>query len=214
MLKSFYGDFHKTVETTENTAERASVDAARELGKDPKTGRNIYAKLGKYGPYVQLGETEDEDRKFASLRKGQYLESITIEDALELFKLPRELGEFESKPIKANIGRFGPYVMHDGLFASLPKELDPFSVDLETGIQLIKEKREIEAKKLVKEFKEDEGLKILNGRWGPYISFKKKNYKIPKEKEPTELSYEEVVDIIENAPAKKPRAKKTTKAKK
>ncbi|GAA4835968.1 type I DNA topoisomerase [Algivirga pacifica] len=211
MIKDFYGSFHQKVEDT-SEVERADVSAARLLGEDPKTGRNIYARLGRFGPIVQLGEQEDEDKTYASMRKGQYIENITLEEALELFKLPRVVGEFEGKEITANVGRFGPYVRHDGKFASLGKELAPETVTEEEAIALILTKREADAKKLIKSFEQDADLQVLNGRWGPYISYKKKNYKIPKGTEAEKLTYGDCIKLIEEAPD--PKAKKKTATKK
>ncbi|GGF30826.1 type I DNA topoisomerase [Echinicola rosea] len=202
MIENFYSKFHNTVEEAE-TVERANVSSSRELGKDPKTGKPIIARLGKFGPLVQIGDQEDEEKQFASLRKGQFIENITLEDALELFKLPRDVGMFEDKKIVAAIGRFGPYVRHDGKFVSLGKEYDPLSVTEEEAIQLIKDKREADAKKHIKTFDENPDIQILNGRWGPYIKFAKKNFKIPKDKVAEDLSYEETIEIIENQPEKK-----------
>lgn len=224
MLKEFYGHFHPKVEATKEV-ERADVASRRELGNDPKTGKPVYAKLGRYGPYVQLGESstdketkaqenEEDKPKFASLRKGQYLETITLEDALELFKLPRDVGFFEEKKIVAAIGRFGPYVRHDGKFVSLPKNIDPLEVDEQTAIELIKAKRAADLAKIIKTFDEEPDLQILKGRWGPYISYQKERYKIPKDIEAENLAYDEVKKMIEeNPPAKKKGASKTaTKA--
>ncbi len=216
MLSDFYTGFHKAVEETEENADRSSAGSMRELGVDPKTEKSVFAKLGKYGPYVQLGSNEDEEKpQYASLRKEQYLESITLEEALELFKLPRDVGMFEDKKVVAAIGRFGPYIRHDGKFVSLGKEHDPLTVNLDMAIQLIKDKREADAKKTIKLFDEEPELKILNGRWGPYISFKKKNFKIPKDKTPEELTLQECIEIIEATPEKKkPSRKKTATTKK
>lgn len=202
MIDNFYGKFHSTVENTANV-ERANVSSSRELGKDPKTGKPIIARLGRFGPLVQIGEQDDEDKQFASLKKGQFIESITLEEALELFKLPRDVGTFEDKKIVAAIGRFGPYVRHDGKFVSLGKEYDPLSINEAEAIELIKEKREADAKKHIKSFDENPDIQILNGRWGPYIKFGKKNYKIPKDKVAEDLTYAETMELIENQPDKK-----------
>ncbi|MCS7003964.1 MAG: type I DNA topoisomerase [Cytophagales bacterium] len=216
MLRKFYETFHKTVEETEHSVDRNAAGSIRFLGVEPTTGKNVYVKLGRYGAYVQIGDNEDEDKKFASLRKGQFIEHITLEEAIELFKLPRYIGDFEEKPITANIGRFGPYISHDNKFYSLPKDIDPFLVDVQTAISIIHSKREADANKILKTFCEDKDLQILNGRWGPYISYKKENYKIPKDKNALELTYGECISIIEATPKKKKNADKTspTKAKK
>ncbi|MDN3686211.1 type I DNA topoisomerase [Cyclobacterium jeungdonense] len=207
MIQNFYGAFHSKVEQTENI-KRTDVNSSKELGIDPKTGKKIIARLGKFGPLVQIGDQEDEEKQFASMLKGQFIESMTLEDALELFKLPRDVGHFEDKKIVAAIGRFGPYIRHDGKFVSLGKEYDPLSVSEEEAIELIKAKREADAKKHIKSFDENPELQILNGRWGPYIKMGKSNYKIPKDKEAETLTYAETMEIIENqGDAKKGKAK-------
>ncbi|WP_163379774.1 type I DNA topoisomerase [Cyclobacterium sp. SYSU L10401] len=207
MIQNFYGAFHSKVEQTENI-KRTDVNSSKELGVDPKTGKTVIARLGKFGPLVQIGEQEDEEKQFASLRKGQFIESITLEDALELFKLPRDVGFFEDKKIVAAIGRFGPYIRHDGKFVSLGKEYDPHSVNEEEAIALIKAKREADAKKHIKSFDEDPEVQVLLGRWGPYIKKGRDNYKIPKDKEAEKLTFSEVAEIIESqGDAKKGKAK-------
>lgn len=212
MIRNFYTEFHSKVETTENI-ERKEVSNARELGVDPKTGKKVIARLGKYGPLVQIGDDEDEEKTFSSLRKGQFIENITLEDALELFKLPREVGTLEDKPIQAAIGRFGPYVRHDGKFVSIPKEDDPYTIDEARAIELIKAKREADANKHIKSFEENADVQVLNGRYGPYIKVGRKNVKIPKDKKPEDLTLEECLELAEKAPAKKGRggAKKKKK---
>lgn len=199
MIANFYASFHSRVEETENI-KRTDVNSSKEIGIDPKTGKKVIARLGKFGPLVQIGEQEDEEKQFASLKKGQFIESITLEDALELFKLPRDVGQFEEKKIVAAIGRFGPYIRHDSKFVSLGKEYDPLSISEDEAIQLIKDKREADSKKHIKSFVENPEIEILNGRWGPYIKFGKNNFKIPKDKEADKLNYEETIDIIENQP--------------
>ncbi|MEM1136550.1 MAG: type I DNA topoisomerase [Bacteroidota bacterium] len=218
MIDSFYSSFHTTVEDADKNLTRSDAGTTRKLGVHPESGKEMFVKIGKYGPYVQIGTQEDEEKpQYASLRKGQYMDKINLEEALELFKLPRDIGEFEGKKIVAAIGRFGPYVRHDGKFVSLGKEFDPHTVDEPTAIELIKAKREADAKKLIKEFDEDADLKILNGRWGPYISYKKKNFKIPKDTEAESLTLAKCIEIIETAPEKKTKTggkkKKTTKTK-
>jgi DNA topoisomerase-1 len=202
MIQNFYGGFHSKVEQTESI-NRADINSSKELGTDPKTGKPVIARLGKFGPLVQIGDQEDEEKKFASLAKGQFIESITLEEALELFKLPRDVGMFEDKKVVAAIGRFGPYIRHDSKFVSLGKEHDPLSITEEEAIQLILDKRDADAKKHIKAFEEDPEIQILNGRWGPYIKKGKDNFKIPKDKEAESLSYEETLEIIANQPEKK-----------
>ena len=211
MIDEFYGSFHEKVESTENI-ERSQVSTSRELGTDPKSGKTVIARLGRYGPIVQIGDSEGEEKpQFASMRKGQFIESISFEDAMELFKLPREVGTFENEPMVSNMGRFGPYVRHSGKFYSLGKEDDPLEISEERAIELIKAKRKADAEKIIKTFEEDEEVMILNGRWGPYLKAKNKNVKIPKGKEPNELTYEECVELAEKAPEKKSRFSKKKK---
>jgi DNA topoisomerase-1 len=208
MIDNFYKPFRSKVLETEKI-ERSAVGKARELGTDPKTGKNVYAKLGKYGAYVQIGENPDdnggEKPKFASLRPGQFLENIALADAMELFKMPREVGTFEDKPVVANIGRFGPYLLHDKKFISIPKPDDPYTIVEARAIELIETKRHADANRLIKSFPEDADMQILNGRFGPYIKAGKKNVKIPKGKEPASLTYEECVTLAANAPEKRGR---------
>ncbi|NNC94401.1 MAG: type I DNA topoisomerase [Chitinophagales bacterium] len=213
MIDSFYKPFHTNVETTTNEAER--VTGERYLGDDPKTGERIIARMGRYGPMVQKGETPEEEDgkkpKYAKLRHGQSIETIVLEEALELFKLPRSLGEFEEKEVKAAIGRFGPYVMHNSKFVSIPKDMDPYTISFEEAVELIQAKRKADAEKMIHDFK-DEEIQVLNGRYGPYIKHEKRNYKIPKDKEAKELTVEECLDIIKNAPPPKKRAARAKKS--
>jgi DNA topoisomerase-1 len=205
MLGEFYGGFHKKVEDTENIA-RSEVQSSRELGIDPNSGRKIIARLGRFGPIVQIGDTEDEEKpRFASMRKGQFIESITLEEALELFKLPREVGDFEDEKMVVSIGRFGPYIKHGGKFYSLGKEDDPHDIDESRAIELIEQKRKADAEKLIKKFDENPDIQILNGRWGPYLKVGSKNVKIPKGKEPSDLSLQDCIELAEKAPEKKSR---------
>lgn len=208
MIDNFYLPFHKKVSSTEQV-ERSSVGRSRELGVDPKSKKNVYAKLGKFGAYVQIGENPDdnggEKPKFASLRQGQFIENLTLEDALELMKMPRDLGLFEELPVVANIGRFGPYVLHNKKFVSIPKGEDPYTIIPERAIELIEAKRVADANKLIKAFEGNDEIQVLNGRFGPYIKAGKKNVKIPKDKEPKDLTLEECVALAEAAPEKKGR---------
>jgi DNA topoisomerase I len=207
MLNNFYRPFHKKVTITEKV-ERSSVGKSRELGVDPKTGKNVYAKLGRFGAYVQIGENPDDNGgerpKFASLRPGQFIESISMADAMELFKMPRDLGMFEDKPVMVNIGRFGPYVLHDKKFVSIPKGEDPYEILPARAVELIEAKRISDANKLIKAF-EGHDIQVLNGRFGPYIKAGKKNVKIPKGKEPKELTLEECIALADATPEKKGR---------
>ena len=190
----------------------------RVLGNDPATGKPVSVKIGRYGPLVQLGSSDDEEKpRFASLQKDQSVASITLEEALKLFELPRELGDFEGKPVVVAVGRFGPYVKHDGKYASIPKDLSPIELSYDQACQLILDKRSDEASKVIKTFTEDPELQVLNGRYGPYISYKKKNYKIPRKKDAASLTLEECRAIIDDdANATKPAGtarRRTTRSK-
>ncbi|MEX0967322.1 MAG: type I DNA topoisomerase [Bacteroidia bacterium] len=212
MLGSFYFPFHKTVEETQNKkVERKEVH----LGTHPETGEPMIGKVGRYGPYVQIGEgSEDEKPKYSKLKSGQLLETITVEDALELFKLPRTVGEFEELEIVADIGRFGPYLRHDGQFYSLPKTLDPLEVTEEQAKELISEKREAKKKQEIKTLEyEGKPLRILNGRYGPYISYNRLNVRIPKDKVPEDLTLEEVAELVQNHKKSPPKGKRKAKKK-
>lgn len=209
MIRSFYDPFHSKVESALNEAER--TNGVRIIGVDPNSGKAISVKIGRFGPLAQLGETVEggEKPQFASLRSGQHIETITMEEVLELFKLPRNLGDFEEKPVSVAIGRFGPYIKHDSKFISLEKDVDdPYSIDLERAIILIESKREKDLNAIIKVFEQDPEVKLLNGRWGPYIAFKKNNYKIPKGTDATKLSFEDCVKLIEKQPAPKKSRKK------
>ncbi|MEO5599726.1 MAG: type I DNA topoisomerase [Cyclobacteriaceae bacterium] len=208
MIADFYTPFHKKVALTEKV-ERSSVGKSKELGVDAKTGKNVYAKLGKFGAYVQIGENPDdnggEKPKFASLRPGQFIENITLAVAMELFKMPRNLGDFEEKPVVIGIGRFGPYVLHDKKYVSIPKDQDPYTIPAEKAIELIQNKRVADANKTIKVFDQNPDIQVLNGRFGPYIKAGKKNVKIPKGKEPASLTLEECVTLAEAAPERRGR---------
>lgn len=220
MISEFYKEFHETVEDVTENSERSV--GLRELGVDPKTGKNVYVRLGRFGPMAQLGESstdkdasEEEKPQFASLRRGQHLESITLEEALELFKLPRRIGEFEGKVMTAAIGRFGPYIRHDGKFVSLKVD-DPLEVGEERAIELILEKRQADLDKIINIFErgEEPTIEVLKGRWGPFIKFDGSNYKIPKDVEASELSVDECLELIKNQPAKKKATRKKAAPKK
>jgi len=213
MIKDFYHPFHEVVEDTMENAERATGE--RLLGQHPETGKPVYARIGRFGPMIQVGDTEDEEKpKFASLLTGQSIETISFEEALDLFKLPRELGEYEGKVVTVAIGRYGPYVKHDGSFVSLKKDEgdDPMTVLLDRAIVLIEEKRKADKEKFIKVFDENPDVQVLKGRYGPYIKIGRNNYRIPKDKEPTELTLEECLKIAEEAPAKKGRKKARKKS--
>ncbi len=205
MISNFYQDFEPQVERTLNEKTEHRV-GERELGVDPKSGKPVSVKIGRFGPVVQMGTPNDDEKpQFANLAKGQSIETITLEEALELFKLPRTLGELEGQVVKANVGRFGPYVQLGKLFVSIPKGEDPMEITLERAAELIQEKRLKEEQSHLKQFDEDPDLEVRAGRWGPYIAYKGKNYKLPKSdaERATELTYDECKKIIE-AEAKKP----------
>lgn len=208
MLESFYGPFHNNVEDTLENSERATGE--RELGVHPESGRKVIARIGRFGPMVQVGDEREDGEKpeFASLKANQSINSISLEDALELFKLPRILGEYEEQSVRANIGRYGPYVQLGKLFVSLPKEDDPMTVNLDRAIELIKVKQEEEKNKIIKLFPENEDVQLLNGRYGAYLKIGRSNFRLPKDKDPKELSLEECLEIAENQPKKKRGAKK------
>lgn len=207
MIDKFYSDFHPRVEKTLKISEKTTGE--RVLGIDPDSGEEVLVKVGRYGPLAQLGKTRDDFKpRFAGLRKNQRIETISLEEALDLFKLPRNIGIFEDKNMTVAISRYGPYIRHDGKFYSLDKQDDPMSIYTERAVEIILTKRAEDSKKVIKTFSDNEKLKILNGRWGPYISYEKKNYKIPKSKNPGELNLEECFDIIANSKKKKPTKKK------
>ena len=212
MLKGFYKPFHDSVEHTLENSDRATGE--RELGIHPVSNKKIIARIGRFGPMIQVGDEKEDGEKptFASLLKTQSIQTISLEEALELFKLPRTVGEYEGEIIKANIGRFGPYVQIGKLFVSLKKEDDPMTVTLDRAIELVIEKREVEANKLIKAFDERTDVQLLNGRYGPYLKIGKDNFKLPKGTVADGLTLEECLAIAadeKNAPKKKfPKKKK------
>lgn len=198
MIGEFYHPFHETVESTLKNSERNS--GQRILGTDPVSGETVSVRIGRFGPMAQIGEGEHV--RYAGLLKGQLMETITLEEALGLFKFPRKIGQYEDKDVSIGIGRFGPYIKHNNVFVSLKKgEDDPGTITLETAIQRIEEKRESDRNKLIKAF--DNGVQILNGRFGPYISYNKANYKIPKTCKADELTLEKCMELIEKEGSKK-----------
>jgi DNA topoisomerase-1 len=209
MISKFYQPFHQEVEKTIEKADKATGE--RELGVHPQNGKKISVRIGRFGPFVQVGESDDTDKPlYASLRAGQSIETISLEEALELFKLPKKVGQFEDKDMTVAIGKFGPYIRHDGAFYSLPKDVDPLDVAEDQAIEIIIDKRKRDSERVIKTFAEAPDVKILNGRWGPYIEFGKQNVKIPKDKDPAALTYEEckaLADAEAKAP-KKPGAKR------
>ena len=198
MIRKFYEKFHSTVDRAlESQPVRSSQPHL--LGTDPKSGKPVYVKIGRFGPVAQIGDADDAEKpRFASLRKGQLIASITLEEALDLFTLPRTVGEFEGKEVVIGIGRFGPYARHDGKFVSLGKTDDPYTIELDRAVSLIRDKREkdAKAKEPTRTYPEDDGLQVLNGRYGPYIAWQGKNYRIPKGYMPAELTLEQCREII------------------
>ena len=197
MMDLFYQDFHPLVDKTMNIKTEHKV-GERILGTDPVSGKPVSVKIGRFGPIIQIGSAEDEEKpRFAQLAKGFTIETITLEEALDAFKLPRTLGDFEEKTVTVGVGRFGPYVRHNNAFVSIPKDIDPMVISLEEAVDLIKAKREAAENKVIKTFEEEPGLQILNGRYGPYIAYEKKNYKIPENVEPKDLNLEACFKVIE-----------------
>lgn len=212
MLEAFYNPFHTIVENTKETAER--VTGERVLGVDPQSGKKIIVRIGRFGPMVQLGSSEDEEKpKFASLRTGQSIENITLEEALDLFKLPRKIGTYNNTDITAAIGKFGPYLKYGNMFVSIRSQEgdDPMTINLQRAIELIELKKETVKNSVIKQFEENKDIQVLRGRFGAYIKAGKKNFKIPKDKTPEELTLEECIAIA-NIPEKKESSK--TKEKK
>ena len=210
MMKIFDKSFEPTVDKVMNARSEHKA-GERQLGKEPETGKPVFVKIGRFGPVVQIGSADDTEKpRFSQLPSDKSIETITLEEALELFKLPRTIGEFEGSDVVIGAGRFGPYVMHNKKYVSLPKGTDPMKVTLEEAIQLIGEKREQEQKRHIKAFDEDAKLEVLNGRYGPYIAYDGKNYRMPKalHEKAAELSYAECMEIVNNAPEPKGRKRK------
>lgn len=215
ILQHFYKDFHPSVENT-LAIKNAHKAGERILGNEPATGKTVSVKIGRFGPVVQIGTAGDDEKpRFAQLKKDMSIETITLEEALDLFKLPRTLGEYEGKTVTVGTGRFGPYIYNNSKYTSLPKTMDPLSVTLDEAIELIQKKQEADAQKHLKKFDEDPDLEILNGRYGPYISYKGSNYKIPKDIVPQDLSLDACREIIRlQSDPEAPKAKRGKFAKK
>lgn len=198
MIRDFYTTFHPTVEKAlEEQPDRSGRE--RILGTDPKSGKQVSARIGRYGPIVQIGGgEEDEKPRYASLKKDQLIATITLDEALALFELPRTLGELEGKEVVVSIGRYGPYVRYDGKFTSLSKKDDPYSITLERAVELIHEKENTlkASKEPIQVFEGEQEIKVLNGRYGPYIACNGKNYRIPKGSDPATLTLEQVKEIM------------------
>jgi len=207
MIRRFYSPFHQKVEET--LSRKENVKPERFLGNDPESGKPVYTRMARFGAVTQIGETNGTEKpRYAQLRKGQNIESITLDEALGLFKLPRLLGQYEDSDVTVSTGRFGPYALHKSKFYSLKKEDDPYTVELDRAVEIILEKREKDSNKLIRDFSEDKDLSVLNGRWGPYISHKKENYKIPRGTDPKSLTYQDCMKIIAEAPAVQKKKKK------
>ncbi len=195
-IADFYQDFHPNISKVSSLRLEHKV-GERLLGYDPKTGLPVMVKIGRYGPLVQMGSADNENKpRFASLQRGQSIETITLNEALKLFELPRELGEFEDMPLTVGVGHYGPYVKHGNKYASIPKDISPTQITIEQAIDLIKAQREAEAKKVIKTFDEEPDIKVMNGRYGPYIVYKKQNVKIPKGKDAESLTLEDCREIV------------------
>ena len=210
MMKDFYAGFGPTVDSVMNARSEHKA-GERVLGEDPATGKPVLVKIGRFGPVAQIGiASDDEKPRFSNLTAGQSIETITLEEALELFKLPRTIGEFEGKPVVIGTGRFGPYILHDKKYTSLPSTEDPTSVTLETSVALIEQKRMQEKQKHLKSFAEDSKLEVINGKFGPYLAYDGKNYKLPKDlhDKASELTYEQCMELVKTTPTK---TKRTTR---
>ncbi len=214
LLEGFWKPFHELVEDKEQSVTREQVAQARELGTDPKSGKPVTVRMGRYGPFVQIGTKDDEEKpKFAGLRPGQKMADIDLETAMELFKLPRKLGETpDGLPVSASIGRFGPYVRYGDKYVSIRGDDDPYTIELPRALVLIEEKKIADANRIIQDF-EDEGIQVLNGRYGPYITDKTKNARVPKDREPKSLTLEECKELLAAAPVRGKRGKKKAKKK-
>ncbi|RHP60924.1 type I DNA topoisomerase [Bacteroides sp. OF04-15BH] len=219
LMQDFYQEFSPLVEKTLNVKSEHKV-GERELGTDPKSGKPVFVKIGRFGPVVQIGSADDKEKpRFAQMKQGQSMETITLEEALDLFKLPRTLGEFEGTEVSVGAGRFGPYILHDKKYVSIPAGKDPLSITLDEAVTLIQEKRKAEEERHLKTFTEEPELEILNGRYGPYLAYKGKNYRLPKNlaEKARDLSLEECLEVIkeqDEKPAKTTRSKRTYTKKK
>ena len=204
-MKVFYQGFEPEVEKVMNARSEHKA-GERELGVDPATGKPVFVKIGRFGPVVQIGTAEDEDKpRFSQLPSDKSMETITLDEALELFKLPRTVGQFEGTDVVIGAGRFGPYVLHNKKYVSLPKDENPMTITLDAAINLIQKKRLQEAQRHLKTFEEDANIEVMNGRYGPYIAYNGKNYRMPKalHEKASELTYEQCMDIVNNAPEPK-----------
>ncbi len=214
LLDNFWRPFRKLCEEKETSVTREQVAQARELGTDPKTGKPVTVRMGRFGPFVQIGTKDDEEKpKFAGLRPGQKMNDITFEQAMELFKLPRQLGETpDGQPVSASVGRFGPYVRYGDKYVSIRGDDDPYTIELPRALELIEQKKIEDANRIIQDF-EEAGIQVLNGRYGPYITNKAKNARVPKDREPKSLTLEECQELLAAAPERGRRGKKKTSKK-
>ena len=212
LLDDFWRPFRDLCEDKETSVTREQVAQARELGADPKSGKPVTVRMGRYGPFVQIGTKDDEEKpKFAGLRPGQKMNDITFEEAMELFKLPRKLGETpDGLAVSASVGRFGPYVRYGDKYVSIRGDDDPYTIELPRALELIETKKIEDANRIIQDF-EDDGIQVLNGRYGPYITDKKKNARVPKNREPKSLTLEECKELLAAAPERGRRGKKKGK---
>jgi len=212
MIDDFYHPFHTKIEDTQEKSKKFSGEKL--LGIDPESGKNVFVKLGKYGPMVQIGDTSDEEKpRFAGLKRDQSIDSISLEEALELFNFPRQIGSYEDEEMVVGIGRFGPFIRHKNAFFSIPKEDDPSNISQERAVELIEEKRKADREKIICEYDENPDVKVLKGRYGPYIVIGKSNFKIPRGTEPESLTLEDCIKISED-PKNAPKKRFTKKGKK
>ena len=204
MIEHFYDRFEPTVEKTMNAREEHKA-GERELGVEPETGKPVFVKIGRFGPVVQIGKAEDKEKpRFAQLPADKSMETITLDEALELFRLPRTVGDFEGTPVVIGAGRFGPYVMHNRKYVSIPKGEDPMTLTLDAAVELIMKKRQQETQRHIKAFEDEPKLEVMNGRYGPYLSYDGKNYRLPKamHERAAELTLEECMGVINNSKKK------------
>lgn len=205
MMRLFDREFEPTVDKVMNARSEHKA-GERQIGVDPKSGNPVFVKIGRYGPVIQIGTAADDEKPlFAQLPSDKSMETITLDEALELFKLPRTVGDYEGTPVVIGSGRFGPYIMHDRKYVSLPKGEDPMAVTLDEAVELIGQKREQDRQRHLKSFAEDEKLQVLNGKYGPYISYNGANYRIPKDmhQQAADLTYEKCMEIVNTTPVKK-----------
>ena len=214
VLDEFWRPFHELVEQKDSSVTREQVAQARELGTDPKSGKPVTVRMGRYGPFVQIGTKDDEEKpKFAGLRPGQKMNEITLAQALELFQLPRKLGETaDGLPVTASVGRFGPYVRYGDKYVSIRGDDDPYTIELPRALELIEEKKLADANRIIRDF-EDAAIQVLNGRYGPYVTDKSRNARVPKDRDPKSLTLDECRELLAAAPVRGRRGGKSAAGK-